>query len=89
MEIQWFRVKTSKLKKHERVVGRSDDGEVYFPASLYGGEVRNMLAMSFDGVGGVIFAKHLFCPISWLKKEFPQDADGIEAAIVNIRNMAV
>jgi hypothetical protein len=87
MDIQWFKVKTSRLKKHERVVGRSDDGEVYFPASLYGGEVRNMLAMSFDGVGGVIFDKHLFCPVSWLKNEFPHDADGIDVVVANIRGL--
>jgi hypothetical protein len=88
MEIQWFKVRTSRLKKHQRIVGCSDDGEVYFPASLYGGEMRNMLAMSFDGIGGVLYENHLFSPVSWLKNEFPQDADAINAAVVNIRGMA-
>ncbi len=88
MEIQWFKVRTSRLKKHQRIVGYADNGEIYFPASLYGGEMRNMLAMSFDGVGGVFFKRHWFCPASWLKNEFPRDADAIEAAVVNIRGMA-
>jgi hypothetical protein len=77
-----------RLAKYERTAGYNEKtGEVYMPAALFGGESYCMICLSFDGIDLLIYNKHLYCPVSWLKKEYPSDAIAIEKAAENIREL--
>jgi hypothetical protein len=91
--VKWFEIKLSESNRQisscDRTAGyNADSGEVFLPASVFGGEKRNLLCMSFDGINIMIFDGRLFCPASWLKKEFPGMAWDISAIMKRVIQFA-
>ncbi len=82
--IEWYKVENSKVKRQIRLSDRTagfirETGEVLLSANVFGGEMRNAVCMGFDGIPFRILDGRLYCPATWLKKEFPSMADDIEA----------
>lgn len=88
--IKWFKIgnspKKRQIKLNYRTVGYDvDTKEVLLCADAFGGETRNFICMSADGIKLVYAYGRLFCPARWLKKEFPgmaEDIDAITAKVV-------
>jgi hypothetical protein len=88
--ILWFKIGNSQKKRQIKLNHRTagydvDTKEVLLCADAFGGETRNFLCMSADGIKLVYAYGSLFCPASWLKKEFPgmtEDIDAITAKVV-------
>jgi len=91
-KIQWFKIGNSKSKRRvslsDRTAGLMDGGEVLLPARVFGGELHNSLAMSFDGIPIRLLDGRLFCPASWLKQEFPEVADDIDVIVQKVARHA-
>jgi hypothetical protein len=49
-------------------------GECFFPAAWIGDEMSIMLCVSFDDVRYFHDKKHLYIPLSWAIREYPQHA---------------
>jgi hypothetical protein len=58
-----------------RSVAVADDGTIFAPAAMSGNEQRAMLCASWDGVPAVLNAKHVYLPVKWLAKEYPELAE--------------
>ena len=91
--IEWFTVNDSKRKRqiklNHRTVGYDvDSGEVYLPAAVWGGALRNFICMSADGMLLMYAYGALFCPASWLKKELPKLAADIDAVVAKVMSNA-
>lgn len=59
----------------KRSFGISTDGEFYVPAALAGDEQKVMMCASYDGIGIATYRKHLYIPLTWAKKEYPDAAE--------------
>jgi len=65
-----------KLTAWQRSYGVSEDGEFYVPAAIAGDEQKVMMCASYDGISVASYKGHLYVPLTWAKKEFP-DADEV------------
>jgi hypothetical protein len=73
--VEWFCVEQSSGKRMPewmRSVAVGDDGTIFAPAAMSGNEKRAMLCASWDGVPAVLNAKHVYLPVKWLAKEYPE-----------------
>jgi len=91
--IKWFKISNSQTKRqiklNYRTVGYDvDTKEVLLCAEAFGGKTRNFLCMSADGIRLVYAYGCLFCPASWLKKEFPKWADDIDSIVAKVIQFA-
>lgn len=74
----------SKLPEWKRTAF-FQDGEVYVPAGIFDNEQRAFLCACYDGVGFVSHKGHAYLPASWIKQEYPKDADLAESVERRIR----
>ena len=91
--VKWFKIsdatKKRQLRFNLRTVGYDEDsGEVLLCADAFGGEMRNLICMTFDGIRLVYAYGRLFCPASWLKNEFPALAGDIEVIVGKVIQFA-
>lgn len=63
------------LSLWKRTYGISKDGEFYVPAAIAGDEQKIMMCASYDGIGIAHYKNHLYIPLTWAKKEFPDAAE--------------
>lgn len=61
-----------KLADWQRSYGVSEVGEFFVPALIAGGEEKVMMCASYDGILVATYKGHLYIPLSWAKKEFPE-----------------
>ena len=86
----WVEVQTeTRMAKWKRRAWCCDDGEVFVPAVLCDSETVAMLAASFDGTPIVVDAKHLYLPVSWLCREYPDMADRLNELADKVRTTAM
>jgi len=53
---------------------KMDDGEIYVPAVLgCGNENVVFLAMGYDGTSMAHDKGHLYAPLSWMEREYPEN----------------
>ncbi len=57
-----------------RRVWIDENGEAFVPAALAGSETSILLTAAWDGVSLVTDADHVYLPLSWLTREYPQYA---------------
>lgn len=77
-EVQFYEMEKqegSPLTLWQRSYGISTDGEFYVPAAIAGDEQKVMMCASFDGIGIATYRKHLYIPLTWAKKEYPDAAE--------------
>ena len=77
-EIQFYEMakqEGSPLTLWQRSYGISKDGEFYVPAAIAGDEQKVMMCASFDGIGIATYRKHLYIPLTWAKREYPDAAE--------------
>ena len=76
-----------KVKKNQRMTAYDpESGEVYMNASLFGNPAALMLCMSFDGFSAIMLKKEVYCPASWLMKEFKKHESVINDAANMVRD---
>jgi hypothetical protein len=76
--ILWFCAEQApgqRTPKWLRSVAVIDDGTIFAPAAITGNEQRAMLCASWDGVSAIFESKHMYLPVQWLAKEYPELAD--------------
>jgi hypothetical protein len=68
----WYEVVgTKKVPKWARSLFVSDGGEIFIPAVLVGSEQEMFLCAGFDGTPLIRESNHLYIPLGWAEKEFP------------------
>jgi hypothetical protein len=53
-------------------VFRDDNGELFAPAAITGNERGAVMTASYDGIKGITAHRHVYLPISWLRRAFPE-----------------
>jgi hypothetical protein len=51
------------------------DGEVYLPAACLGDETKALYLLSWDGHGCILRDGHVYVPVAWLQREYPDAAE--------------
>jgi hypothetical protein len=74
---QWVVVEGSprqrRLPKWKRSLFISEDGVIYAPAAVAGGEMEVFLCAGYDGTKVLQDNEnHTYYPLEWLKREFPK-----------------
>ena len=69
----------------ERSAGLDDDGGVWLPAAVVGNEALVYAKTDLDGEPLVLHDDHLFVRVSWLRREYPECAEGLDALAAKIR----
>lgn len=59
----------------KRSAALADDGVVFAPAIITGNEMVAFLAASWDGTPVVMNDDHLYLPVQWIAREYPDVAD--------------
>jgi len=54
--------------------------ELYLPAICGGNEAAVLLSLGFDGTKYVRDGDHIYAPVSWLEREFPENREFFMAA---------
>ena len=77
-DIRWFEDHGLKhLAEWKRTVAVKD-GVVFFPAWLSGNEQRCTLMAAFDGIEGILSDGHVYLPMPWLAKTYPDMGERLE-----------
>ena len=61
------------------------DGQVYSAAAMVGNEPLVGLRAAHDGVPIIVDEGHIYLPVAWLAKEFPEWAEVMEAIEKRVR----
>jgi hypothetical protein len=86
--LTWFVVEPppgKKAPKWARSVALKDDGTIWIPAALVGGEMEVFLCACFDGTALFSWKKHVFVETGWAKREFRRHAELVEKIEGNVR----
>jgi hypothetical protein len=69
--------KTSRLAEWERTIWLDEEtGEVYVPATATGlPEATVMMMCGFETVGVLMDSGHLYVPLYWVRREYPEERD--------------
>jgi len=91
--IQWFAVGNSQTQERVSIYDRTagfdpETGEVYLPATVFGGQNRNFIAMAADGLPIIFSNRRLYCPSDWLAKEHPAMRCDIEKIVKKVVSFA-
>ena len=78
-----------KLTAWQRSYGVGEDGEFYVPAVIAGDEQKVMMCAAYDGLTVPSYKGHLYIPLSWAKKEFPQAAEVWTAFENRMRDLGI
>lgn len=74
-----------KFPEWFRTAGVSHDREVFLPAALAGDEKAIFLAAGWDGNVPIFMSKwHLYVPVEWLKKEYPEVSEDVDSVKKNL-----
>ena len=78
-----------RIPRHVRTVlfysGSEDD--IFIPASILGDEQAILLSCTFDGAPVSVHMGHVFCQLSWARREFSGDQDMEKAATVCVKSV--
>jgi hypothetical protein len=58
----------------KRSAAIADDGTIFLPAAIVG-ERNAFMRASYDGISVVVYRKHMFTPVGWMKLEYPKAVD--------------
>jgi len=85
--MEWMISQNQKVRKNQRLTAYDPEtDEVYMNASLFGKPASLMLCMSFDGINAIMMKKEIYCPVSWLTREFPKHETVINDAANMVRD---
>jgi hypothetical protein len=85
--MEWMISQNQKVRKNQRLTAYDPEtDEVYMNASLFGNPASLMLCMSFDGINAIMMKKEIYCPVSWLTREFPKHETVINDAANMVRD---
>ena len=81
--IKWYETQdyvcNSSVRRYMRVAGVDSAGEVYLSAGVFDeNESITLHCMNFDGVPLVAYGGHLYCPATWLRREYPGKSEAIQ-----------
>ena len=77
--------KFKKLPRWKRMFFYDEETkEVYLPAVVAGKEEAVFLCLCFDGVGCIRKYNHIYAPISWLRREYPETAELCDVVRKNV-----
>lgn len=73
------------LRDWQRAYGVDENNEFYVPAVIAGDEHQVMLCATSDGISVCRYKKHLYVPLTWAKRAFPE-ANEVWTAFENRMN---
>lgn len=72
----------------QRRVAISGAGEVFAPAALSGDEQQAATCAARDGVNTVVSDPHVFLPLDWLAREYPDLQEARETLLLRLDTTA-
>lgn len=76
--MQWYVAEFTegkKIPKWQRTLAVDDNGTIYVPAAIAGNEMSVFLAVTYDNIPVICDSNHLYVPVTWLAREYPDTAD--------------
>lgn len=67
-----------KIPMWSRYIYVTDDGDIFAPAILAGNEHSVVMCALFDGTKMVRDNGHVYLPLAWMEKEFPECKKGCD-----------